>query len=300
LRPYYDGVYTRIKVCPVFSEGSLIGQVPSVAVCAWGPRLKVIQSNPNPPVTIAPTINTVTVAGLADHNQWFVGETHRVSWTFSGFGGQGIFDDIPKKITTVSFSICHPSANRCFVAPTATTVLNLVSSGGGQNSGSAFYDLRVGLKMYDVLTPGTSDYNSSFAPYYDNYRYQIKICPTYSADPSNGSPTGNGEIVANSICAKSPVLQIAKPGGTTIVPPSIETDTEFNTLPAGQFCTVGECVCYNGKRIRCAHGMGSYSPEATSCPKCGTATTASASFAGRLLGAVIWPFNSWWGLLDKK
>ena len=231
LRQYYDGLYTKIKICPILSSGPApLYQIPVDvnASCAYSPLLKVVGSKtetvepgtkvvePETKATLAPTISSVNVSNLASAGtytgtsqfvyNWPVGEAHNLLWSFANFGGT------TNPVKTVSISICNPAtggtsgvAEKCLVVPMGGgVVLNKVSSYYTASNGRISYELKLGAKMYSVLTPQppvNPDYDSDLAQYYDNYQYRLKVCPSY----------GDGSVVPGATCAYSQYLRVAIP-----------------------------------------------------------------------------------------
>lgn len=233
-----------------------------------------------------PTVRNVRIDNLESGTIWRAGLYKNIRWGYVSFASPS-----PK---TISLSLCHKDdtdGTRC--KPWSGAINNPVDNQILSWSGSPVGDNRTNNRrvhpdVYDWLMAGRRDSNLSlFDAGGPPFQAKARICPTYS--PGHGVVGATvGQNVNPSLCAYSPVFSIGQN------PNRIEGPGY--SLPSGQGCFVGECVCINGQKARCGNPMrsGATCPAMTGCPGVLTVTPTD-----KMLASVSWVFDWFVGLFRK-
>lgn len=248
--PNSNNFQARLKICPVRANNTVTGTCKTQSlVVAEGDGLSL--------VTNRPIISNVVIVNLEPGNVWRAGSYKDIRWTYSGFSS-------PNQ-KTVSLSFCHKNdtnGNNCLPWSGALNqpVNNQVASWNGSVVGTAINNRRIGPGIYDSLKQGDRSGNLSLIDSNAlTYQGKARICPTYSVDNLAQGYTA-GQVANPGTCAYSPIFTIG---------PNINNDPSASfSLPSGQGCFVGECVCMGGKKARCGNPMtsGATCPAMAGCP----------------------------------
>lgn len=204
------------------------------------------------PYAITPPAASPAISNVSGvGSTWVAGTSKTINFNYSSFAGD---------TKTVVVSFCHPTtAGVCSALPIGES-LNLTGAGSSNIAKS------IGAQVYARLTA----HDPALTPYYQGYTTRLKVCPASVA----------GVVPTGATCANQQLFTVTPP-----LPPTPEGD--FN--PSGQGCLRGECVCYQGMRMRCGQpmqpgtgctiptGCRAYSPpvHTTSLPSRLTASVAS-------------------------
>ncbi len=224
---------------------------------------------------VGPKIIGVSIP-LPANNVWRSGEDKTISWDYFGFGKDAT---LKTYVTTVSLFICDKAGTKCF--PWSGTVNNEKDNQINSVTGSPL--VVTSGKMTLLKTPGPGLYDRllssdrsgllSIFPTTKPFEARLKVCPSYSKNAPAGYNLSSGGYNANSgaqfaagvslpdsFCSLSPIFTLG---------PNINNDPSASfSLPSGQGCFVGECVCVSGKRAVCGSPMqsGARCPVTASCP----------------------------------